>query len=351
VASPSKRPDLSAFAAVIQSFEESEPEACALLKPYKIDLTPGELEVRARRVFPQAGPRERERIVARAGELLELARSAASKPTARRIGVPLVSAEEKERLRDLVAGFITADPSITTRKAWEMMNAASPVHIPEGSFHHGFWHPALKRVPEEVRARREAPAVSKTADGPASPNKPASPTKTERRKIRSIVAELLGRRPDATVAEIIAEVHRLTGVAYRNQARFQRHYLDRAHAQSGAAPPRGQPQPVDVLVLAEAPQAPAAAAPTAAPSPAAEAEAGSVPSNAGGERAPSVLKLVLSQLDPLAPARLEMEPDGRMRVVTASAPLAAADAYRRIAGVYTALAVAIEEEDGATATV
>jgi hypothetical protein len=318
-------PSLSPLAEVVLEFEESDPEACGLLRPFKADLNSGELEVRARRQFPMKNAPDRAATVARALELLELAQVSTPK-TDRRIPASPI---ERSRYRVLLAEAIQENPTLGIREGLIFLNGQPGVEVGYSSFYSTYWKPALDLVPKEVLERREQLNALRPGTGKVET------TDRQRAQVRALVAELKRDHPEMQPAEIMDEVRKRTKIPFRDPHGFRRHYVQGVEP----APPSQQRKRTSRAVEVQGIMRTGGAeqvtdTPTSvAPLPAEPATVHSPSQEAMRSR-----DLVCSILEPLSPARLEQAEDGLVRVVIESRCITVGDAHRWVARIHMMLA-------------
>lgn len=315
-------PPLSPLAEVVINFEESEPDACKLLRPFKDGLTSGELEVRARREFPSWSAEKRAQVVARAKELLELAHTetSGSKGPVKRIGVPTISPDERERLRQRLAEAIRENPGMTIEEGRQLLNKEPGISIPDGTFYGRYWKPAMQLLPSDIHEMRKQLTARRPGEGQLNTSD------SQRKKVRRLVAELKRDHPAMTVVEMMDVARDRTGLDFRDPLSFKRYYVDPVEP----APP-----------VPRAPRSRNGGAQRPARIPADETGS-SQPSleHPQAETVDARGVSLLPWLNPLAPARLDTGEDGLVHLVIDSGPLARATAFRRMAEIFTALAEA-----------
>lgn len=315
-------PPLSPLAEVVINFEESEPDACKLLRPFKDGLTAGELEVRARRAFPNGSAERRAQAIARAKELLELARTENSggKAPVKRIGIQTIPPEQRERLRQRLSEAIRENPGMTIEEGRQLLNREPGISIPDGTFYGGYWKPAMQLLPPDVLEVRKQLTARRAGEGQLNTSD------SQRKKVRRLVAELKRDHPAMKVVEMMDVARDRTGLNFRDPLSFKRYYVDpvepappapRGRHSRNTAPRRSARTPADAVKTSP---------PNLEDAPANTPDAGGPP--------------LMSWLNPLAPARLDAGEDGLVHLVLDSGPLPRATAFRRMAAIFTALAEA-----------
>jgi len=328
VAFPSRPPAVPApspLAEVFLEFEDSEPEACKLLKPFKKDLSPGELEVRARREYPTSSADQRARIVARAVELVELAHSAGNgkKAATQTTGPATFPPDPRERLQRIVSEAVRDDPEMTIERGRRLVSAEVGINVSKTTFYESYWKPALQLLPADVRARRE----QLTARQPGGRGK-ARMSDRQRKQTRLLVSELKRDHPAMPAAEMMAVASERIGFPFGDPLSFKRHHVDPVDP----APPVPRRKPARSSAGRHVPERAAEAPP---PRPDADS-----PTMGPAGIAASADPAFLAWLNPLAPAHLDSRDDGLVHLVIDSGPLPRKTAFLRMAAIYNALAEA-----------
>jgi len=266
------------------------------------------------------------------------------------------TAEQKTRGIEWLVQYITSNPRCTTTEARVAVQDAIQVRIAEGTFHNGFFIPALERCTPEIRALRG------TRRSPSAPPATQRARVTDRQKarMRQMVACLKRDHPEllTNLPELMARATSLDRVHYNDVVAFRQHYVDPV---APAAPGDAYPEPMAATHVAPAPARqkpkvpPTAKAAVALPQPSASlspprdaeneiaarepAAAPAAPPPARVSPLPANILAVLAA-DPVRAIRLEGVEGvpGHAKILMDIGPLAMADATRLYATLYSAVA-------------
>jgi len=324
-------PPLSPLAEVVLAFEEAEPEACALLQPFTEDIGRDELEVRARRKFPQHSSEQRFIMIEKAWELLELGRQGMPGPRrieSQRSDRATTSPVERERLRGVLENAFTTDPALTAGQARALLGSESAIQIPTGTFYGSYWKPVIGRLPSTVIERRRHLTERRPGTGTLDL------TDKQRDVVRATVAEIKRDHPDFDYAQIMDEIRRTTRFQFCDPVSFNRYYVQSvnpAPARSrkavkgktqGGIKPGAAPANIRSRITEAAP------ARAQAPEP----------------RVSAALAGILTNLDPFSPAQLARDESGRVKFQMNFDPMNLASGYRMLGLLYSELADMAESE-------
>ncbi|MEX2572440.1 MAG: hypothetical protein WD737_14165 [Gemmatimonadota bacterium] len=312
-------PPVSPLAEGVLMFEESDPDACALLLPFDGELTPDRVEVRARRKFPELSPREREELVSQAVAIQDIV---VAEVAARggllpgRIAAQTVSGEEKVRRWTMLAEALELDPGMTASTGLELLNAEGGVPVADGTFHNGYWRQALERLPSQVRQLREEMTARRPGNGKL--NLPSS----QRAQVIQLVAVIKRDQPGWHRGQIMDEVRKRTPFQFQDPVAFGRNYVDATEPAPAEA--TMQVEPVQSEVNPEE-------TPIKGSRHASAFSDQEIRENEGLE---SPFHALLAVADPLVPAELARTDDGRVQIGLNLQPMDAARCYRLMSLIY-----------------
>jgi hypothetical protein len=332
----SANPPISPLAEAVLAFEESDPDAVALLLPFDPGLTASQIEARARRQMRERPPGERALAISQAVAIQELIMSeAVSRTSATSASTPIqtIPGEERERCWAVLAEALERKPSMTASEGMVLLNAQGGFVVAHSTFHNVYWRQALERVSPEVRALREEMTVHRPGNG----NLPRS--SSDRVKVRELIAVIKRDHPEWHRGQIMDAVRRGSKFQFQDPIAFERHYV----------------------AMVE-PAAPAVVAPTGLPRqlidggrqsaesrrPQSSRQRQSAPlGNAGAPMVQGAsvrpFPSLLVNADPLNPAHLLPADDGRMQVCLHLQPAEAARCFQLMSLIYAEMAwLAIE---------
>jgi hypothetical protein len=323
-------PATSPFAEAVTTFEASYPDAVALLLPFTKDLTPGEIEARARKKFPTRPSDQRAEVIAQAMDIRELilaetvAREGATPGTAT---APEVSIEAREQRWSILAAAIETNPSMTMARGIELVTAEAELDVAPSTFYNAYWRVALDRVPPHIRELRRA----MTDHRPGSGKLPR--TAGDRVQVLHAVSVIKRDHPGWHRGQIMDEVRRVTRFQFRDPIAFERHYITKTEPAPPDQPEENRaPRPHGVL---REPMLPSLAQVPGRES-LIPAESGVGQAEKPGEH--NLLLALISVVDPLRPADLRPADEGRFQFCLNLGPTEVARSYQLMSLLYAEMA-------------